>query len=406
MKILQLCKKFPFPLKEGEAIAVYYLSRGLVEQGCTLDLLSMNTSKHPYTPADWPTEFAHYRQVQTVEVDNRVTLWGALENLFSRESYHVSRFVTHEFEQALTLLLQQNEYDAVILETLYLAPYIPLIRAKSKAVVVMRSHNVEHAIWERITAHTSSRLKRKYLRHLSHKLRRFEIEQLQHYDLLAPVSAHDLQVFKALGYKGYHLVAPIGLDLSAYPVQALPASQPLSLGFIGALDWMPNQEGLLWFLQKVWPLLQRRYPDLVFEIAGRNAPLDFLSKVELNGVRFLGEVPSAVEFMARHSIALAPLRSGSGLKVKVLEAMALGRAVLGTSIALEGIPAMDTRQVLLANTPEEFVRQMDRLQEKPQLATQLGTAARELIQTSFNYREVAQQLLAGIHSSQPSAIKP
>lgn len=395
MNILQLCKKFPFPLKEGEAIAVHYLSRGLVEQGCTVDLLAMNTSKHPYTHSEWPLEFAHYREVQAVEVDNRLSFGGALNNLFSRASYHVSRFDTPEFAAALSVLLEKNQYDAILLETLYLAPYIPLIRAKSKAVVVMRSHNVEFAIWERITAHTRSALKRRYLHYLTQKLRRFEIEQLKNYDLLATVSEYDLQVFKALGYSGYQLVAPIGLDIEAYTMKTLDKKEPLKLGFIGSLDWMPNQEGLQWFLQKVWPLLQRRFPSLVFDIAGRNAPEGFLRE-KIPGVKFLGEVPNAADFVAAHPISLAPLRSGSGLKVKVLEAMALGRVVLGTSIALEGIPAQDGRQVLLANTPEDFVRQVSFLLEKPELATQLGTAARDLIQSAFDYRDVARKMIASI----------
>ncbi|MDX2069421.1 MAG: glycosyltransferase family 4 protein [Haliscomenobacter sp.] len=395
MNILQLCKKFPFPLKEGEAIAVNYLSRGLVEQGCEVDLLAMNTSKHPYTHAEWPQEFDHYREVQAVEVDNRLSIGGAINNLFSRTSYHVSRFDTPEFAAALSALLEKNQYDAILLETLYLAPYISLIRSKSKAVVVMRSHNVEFAIWERVITHTRSAFKRRYLYYLTQKLRRFEIEQLKNYDLLAPVSEHDLQVFKALGYTGYHLVAPIGLDLEAYVVKPLDKNEAIKLGFIGSLDWMPNQEGLQWFLQKVWPLLQGRFPNLVFDIAGRNAPEGFLRE-KIPGVNFLGEVPNAADFVATHLLSLAPLRSGSGLKVKVLEAMALGRVVLGTSIALEGIPAQDGRHVLLANTPEDFVRQISFLLEKPELAAGLGAAARDLIQSTFDYRDVARKMIASI----------
>lgn len=395
MKILQLCKKFPFPLKEGEAIAVYHLSRGLVEQGCTVDLLTMNTLKHHYAQVEWPAAFAHYHRVVAVEVDNRLSVSGAFLNLFSRESYHVSRFDTPEFAAVLEQLLAENDYDAILLETLYLAPYIPLIRNKSKAVVVMRSHNVEFSIWERVSQHTRSTLKRKYLQYLTHKLKRFEIGQLQAYDLLAPVSAYDLQVFKALGYKGYHLVTPIGLNLDLYPVEPLKEGVAQRLGFIGSLDWLPNQEALQWFLQKVWPLLHGKFPGLEFDIAGRNAPADFLRQTPA-GVHFLGEVADAAAFVNEHIIALAPLRSGSGLKVKVLEAMALGRVVLGSSIALEGIPAQDGRHFLLANTPEDFVRQLSRLQENPQLAVQLGQTARELIQTEFDYRDVARKLMASI----------
>ncbi|HOY16304.1 MAG TPA: glycosyltransferase family 4 protein [Haliscomenobacter sp.] len=395
MRILQLCKKFPFPLKEGEAIAVYFLSRGLVEQGCTVDLLAMNTSKHFYAPSDWPAEFSHYTEINAVKVDNKLSTIGAFQNLFSRESYHVSRFDTPEFAAALSEALARNNYDAILLETLYLAPYIPMIRSKSKAAVVMRSHNVEFAIWERIIANTAPGLKRQYLRHLTHKLRRFEIAQLKKYDLLATVSAHDLAEFKRLGYQGYHLVAPIGLDLDRYPVPESDVLQPLSLGFIGSLDWMPNQEALEWFIQKVWPLLRRHFPELVFEIAGRNAPAHFL-KNKVPGIKFTGEVPDAAAFMAAHPISLAPMRSGSGIKVKVLEAMALERVVLGTTIALEGIPAQDGKEFFLANTPEEYVQQLLGLRENPHLARKLGKAARALVKREFDYRDVAKKLLAGI----------
>lgn len=395
MRILQLCKKFPFPLKEGEAIAVYYLSRGLVEQGCTVDLLTMNTSKHFYSDAEWPAEFSHYTEINAVTVENHLSAWGAFSNLFSREAYHVSRFITPEFEAALAAALERHTYDAILLETLYVAPYIPLIRSKSKAVVVMRSHNVEFSIWERVIANTRAGLKRSYLAYLTHKLRRFEIAQLQQYDLLATVSAHDLEVFQQLGFKGYQLVAPIGLDVDAYPLQEHRESQPLSLGFIGSLDWIPNQEGLLWFLEKVWPLLHRKYPQLHFEIAGRKAPAHFL-KNKFPGVRFLGEVPDANTFVAQHPISLVPLRSGSGLKVKILEAMAMERVVLATSIAMEGILAKDGQQALFANTPEEFVRQFTLLQENPQLVPKLAKAARNLVKSEFDYRDVAKKLIAGI----------
>ena len=169
----------------------------------------------------------------------------------------------------------------------------------------------------------------------------------------------------------------------------------MSLGFIGSLDWIPNQEGLLWFLEKVWPLLHRKYPQLHFEIAGRKAPAHFL-KLKIPGVRFLGEVPDANTFVAQHPISLVPLRSGSGLKVKILEAMAMERVVLGTSIAMEGIPVKDGQQALFANTPEEFVRQFTLLQENPELVSKLAKAARNLVKSEFDYRDVAKKLIAGI----------
>ena len=183
MKILLLCKKFPYPLKDGESIAVHTLSRALSDLGCEVSLLAMNTSKHFYKSSTYPAEASHFKTIRTVAVDNQLKASAAFFNLFSEESYHISRFVSQSFEQTLAEMLQAENYDIVQLETLYLAPYIPIVKAKSQALVSMRAHNVEHEIWERITSHTTNGLKRWYLSHLTKKLRRFESECIAERDL-------------------------------------------------------------------------------------------------------------------------------------------------------------------------------------------------------------------------------
>ena len=105
MKILQLCKKFPFPLKDGESIAVTYLSQALNELGCEITLLAMNTSKHHFNIKNLPEHFNHYSSIEVVEIDNRIKLLGALANLFSNQSYHVVRFISEEFREVLIRLL-------------------------------------------------------------------------------------------------------------------------------------------------------------------------------------------------------------------------------------------------------------------------------------------------------------
>ena len=123
MKILQLCKKFPYPLKDGESIAVASLSRSLHELGCEVSLLAMNTQKHFFSEnGALPSEMSHYKEALKVPVDNRVTPGGAFLNLFSRESYHISRFVSSDFSSRLVQLLKANSYDLIQLETPYLAP--------------------------------------------------------------------------------------------------------------------------------------------------------------------------------------------------------------------------------------------------------------------------------------------
>ncbi len=392
MKILQLCKKFPFPLKDGESIAVTSLSKALCEEGCELTLLAMNTAKHYFQGKEVPEALRHYSRVISVDVDNRIKFKDAFLNLFSRESYHISRFISQEYGHQLAQLLKREDFDVIQLETMYLAPYIPIIRRYTDAPVAMRAHNIEHEIWERITLHERSFFRRKYLEHLTNKLKRYEVKQFRHYDLMVPISPRDQEGFRQLGFAGRSVVAPIGLDMNNYQPDFSSYQRDLSLSFIGSLDWIPNQEGLRWFLLKIWPRIHRQFPALRLHVAGRNMP-EWLAKIKLPNLVVEGEVEHARTFIARHSIMVVPLLSGSGMRAKILEAMALGKVVLTTSIGLEGIEAKPGREVLIADQVADFI---DCLRGVYQAGTQLeriGRQARLFVETNYDARMVARQLL-------------
>src|SRR5690349_5417127 len=178
MRILQLCNKFPYPLKDGAAIASTYLAKAYAELGNEVTLLSMNTSKHWFDTASLPKDFDHYTDIQTVFVDNRIRPLSAFFNLFSEKSYHVERFEVAAYSRKLKEMLLKEQYDFVQLESLYLAPYIPVIReCAPQAKVVLRAHNVEHEIWERV-AENSNPLKKWYLNRITPRLKEYEATRL------------------------------------------------------------------------------------------------------------------------------------------------------------------------------------------------------------------------------------
>lgn len=392
MKILQLCKKFPFPLKDGESLAVNNLSQALQAEGCEISLLAMNTRKHYYPQRGLPAALDHYHEVITVEVDNRLKVWDAFTNLFSEESYHISRFVSPVFTDRLIQMLQQNDYDVIQLETLYLAPYIPIIRRYSKAVIAMRAHNVEHEIWERICEHTRFRPKKWYLRHLTKKLKAYERQQLKKYDLLVAITERDLQQFRQMGYRHSGVVVPIGIDTTDYAPDFSSYHRPLSIGFIGSLDWMPNQEGLMWFLDEVWDRLLEHFPMLELHIAGRNTP-DWIMSMKRRNVFVHGEIANAAAFINSHSLMLVPLRSGSGMRAKILEGMALGKTVITTRMGLEGIHARHRTEVLVADTPQEFIHGLQFCFQSNGELVQVGRRALRFVHQHYASRDMARRLL-------------
>lgn len=392
MRILQLCKKFPYPLKDGEAIAVTYLSKALRDLGCEITLLCMNTTKH-YTDLDaLPENFDHYKAIHTSPLDNSIKPVDAFLNLFSNNSYHVERFISKPFREKLIEVLKNDKFDIVQLETLYLAPYVETIKEYSDAQIVMRAHNVEHEIWDRISSNTSFLPKKWYLTHLARKLRQYEIDHLNDYDYLVALTDRDLKRFKRLGYKNGAVASPIGIDSRYYPkVEHGHNTEDISLCFIGSLDWMPNVEGLNWFLNKVWPQIMRRFPKIKLHVAGRNTP-DSLLNTRIQNVVIHGEVPNASEFIGRYSIMVVPLFSGSGMRVKILEGMALGKVIISTSLGMEGIEARHKNELIVADSAEEFVDAIEFCKKNPDILKDVGIRAREFIQQRFDSHRLAQEL--------------
>lgn len=406
MKILQVCKKFPFPAKDGESIAILELSKALSQAGCEVSLLAMNTSKH-FVPmgSQFPDELSYYKEIHYVNVDNRIKIADAFFNLFTSDSYHIVRFISEEFRDKLKSLLSENNFDIVQLETLYLAPFLEDIRSSSNALIVLRAHNIEHEIWKRIADQVGFLPKKFYLRYLSNKLKNFELRTLNEYDFLVAITERDLVQFRSLGYKnGCHSI-PVGLQMHNYIPDYSVFEKPLSLSFIGSLDWMPNSEAVRWFLSNVWPELSNKYPQLQFHYAGRNAPED-LKYPDTDSVVYHGDVSDAKEFIRNYPVLIVPIFAGSGIRVKILEAMALGRVVISSSIGLEGIDAKHMKEVIIANSVQDYISSIEYCLNHYDHARKIGEKAQKFAAQHFDSGKLGLKLASAykkVLSSYPSS---
>jgi glycosyltransferase involved in cell wall biosynthesis len=364
-----------------------------VNHGCEVSILAMNTVKHYVDFKALDGSCDHYKEIFSVEVDNRIKIPDAFLNLFTSASYHVSRFVSAEYERKLKEVLSANNYDIVQLETMYLTPYIKTIRKMTSAKVVLRSHNIEHEIWKRITENTSAGLKKVYLKYLTGKLKKYELSHLNDYDSLITVSNRDLAKLEELGYNKKGISIPIGLQLKNYPLKKENLTQKgdLKICFIGAMDWIPNREGLIWFLNEVWPRLTKAYPTLELHIAGRNTDKD-LKNLEITQCVHHGEVDSAISFISAHDIMIVPLLSGSGTRVKILESLALGVPVVSTSVGYEGIDLKDQSEILKADSADAFIEAFSRLMEYPKLKEDIKRNGRNHIVKHYDYDKTGSLL--------------
>ena len=398
MRVLQLTKKVPFPSKDGESMAILSLARSLVSNGVSVDLLSLNTNKHRFSSNLYDLDSTIYRSINMVEINTDFHPISFLINLFSSIPYQISRFVKKDYKVKLVSLLTQNKYDFILLETVYLTPYIPVMKRYSSAKILLRTHNMEYEIWDRLYKGANWGVSKLLYQWLARQMFRYESFRLHSIDYLIAISKRELLMFKASYPSLNGSVVPITWNASkeSYQKTLKSNTQNISLFFIGSLDWKPNQEGLLWFLHKVWPICQAKFPHLSFYVAGRNMP-EKIKQMTLDGVFMMGEVDDAVAFVNQHDIAIVPLLSGSGMRAKIIEAMALGKVVITTSIGLEGIEAQDTLDVCLANSPEEFINVIQHLLTHPAQMIQIGINAHHNIMNNYESVTMGKKLLDSLN---------
>ena len=395
MKILQLCSKMPFPPKDGGSIAMNILTDGLIKCGNELKVMAINTPKHFIKEENIDSEYRKKTAFQSVFINTDVKPLDAFLNLFSDKSYNIVRFYSVEFENALIKVLTAGQYDVVHLETLWVAPYVDTIRKHSKAKIVLRSQNVEYAIWERLARAAGNPLKKWYLHLLAKRLKAYELNMLNKYDGIATITDIDAAAFLKVGCSIPVINIPFGIDVSKYTADRTRTEFP-SVFHIGAMDWRPNADGIKWFLDTVWKHIQISHSKVNLYLAGRNMP-EWLQELKMENVVVLGEVDDSHRFINSKSIMIVPLTSGGGMRVKIIEGMALGKTIISTSIGAEGIEYENGKDILIADTEQEFVDALHKCLNNKEYSDTLAANAKTLAATKYDNFIICKKLTAFYH---------
>jgi glycosyltransferase involved in cell wall biosynthesis len=370
---------------------MFQLQNALHQQGAEVMVLAFNTVKHPVDITALPGEYRASTSLEAIPLDNRVKPLAALMNIFSGESYNIVRFIHQDFEEALMRKLKNTQFDVVLLESLFMIPYLGVIREHSQAKVVLRAHNLEHLIWERLSIQEKNPLKKWYLRLLTTRLKRFEIEALNKVDGIAAMTLEDMALFRQMGCMQPLHLCPVGLNMEDYPVAA--DSEQDVVFHLGAMDWRPNFEGVMWFLSDVWPRIRSKVPHARLALAGKNMPQQIVS-AQSDSIQVQGFVKDAKAFVGAGGIMVVPLFSGSGMRVKIVEGMAMGKAIVSTSIGAEGIGGKDKQDYILADTPETFAEAVVSLLTDTGLQQDIGKNARRFAEVHFDQGAIARKLLS------------
>ncbi len=314
------------------------------------------------------------------------TLGAALGAMASPLPYIVSAHEDPAMRAAVSEALHAGSYDALHCDNISVVPAIPAVARVPK---VFNAHNVEAAIWERYLREERRTWMKPVIASQLRKVRAYESRLPRLFDSCVVVSEQDGERMRRYGFGTVHVVRN-GVDLDYYKSLADPAEPHLL--FVGSLDWRPNQDGLRWYLESIWPSIRAAAPWTKMTVVGRRPPPWVRALCAAKSVSLAADAPDVRIHLAEASVVIVPLRIGGGSRLKILEAMAAGRPVVSTKVGAEGLDARHNEHVLLADDPLDFAHVTVRLLNDPARRRALSNAGRCLVEREYGWDGIARAL--------------
>jgi len=404
MRLLVLSPTLPYPPTDGGRIRVFNLLRQAAREFETT-VLALETE---------PTDVASLHLLREISIEARLISFSSsprtpplspravLRALWGDVPLTVGRYVLPAYRRALEALLASEPFDVVHVEMIHLAPYLGCIRRGTRAPVLLSTQNVDSDVWDRAAPHQPSRWRRALFRWQANVFRRMERRVGCRFDGITAASERDAALWRRVAGSCPVEVIDNGVDLEAYAVQP-EAEEPNTCAFTASYDWLPNADAVVHFCSEVWPRIRQRVPNARFYAVGKEPPPSMLRWHGRDGVTVTGRVPEIQPYIAKASVYVVPLRIGGGTRLKILEAMASGKAIVSTPIGCEGLEVTPGRELLVAESPEAFAQSVVALMGDATRRRELGTHARRRVEERYGWEAIGARMnafyrrLAGTH---------
>ena len=386
MKLLFFTSKPIYPSVDGGCFASEKFLSCLLYAKIDVQYVTISTNKHPIDSSKFPKNVIE--QIKPIDyfVDTDVHAISALKSLFNSNSYNTDRFYSSEVEALLIELIQKESFDGIVFDSLYTLPYLDATRLVFKGKIAVRTHNVEHKLWEHYSGEAAG-LKKWYLNRLTRDLKRFELKKLAEVDAILSISNDDTAEFKKAGLKTEIVHIPVNIETA---INEVPASNN-RMYHLGMMDWEPNRQAVNQLVDWM-PELRKRIPTLELHIAGSKSE-EFIPKDEENGIYVHGFVDSVDDFARYNGLLVSPIRAASGVRIKFLEAMALGIPIVTTSLGALGIEHETCACLCIAETKEEFFQYIEELSSNSSMREEIGRNALNYIDKNHNIELISQRIV-------------
>lgn len=394
MRILYLSQLIPYPADAGPKTRIYHVLQYLSQAGHQVTLVAFSRAE------DTPQAIEHLRSfcqdIHTVPmVRSRARdMWELAKGLFISQPFLISRDSIKEMYQLLEKLMEEEEFDAIHADQLWMAQYSMAARAAAGGIkpptMVLDQHNAVHLVPERLATSTSNPIMRALLEQESRKLARYELETCQKFDHVVWVTREDQQALarKANGQAQPNntRIIPICVDpLKISPVRRLQEARRVT--FLGGMHWPPNALGISWFAQEVWPLVREMAPDAVLTVIGKQPPELLINRIDDN-IETTGYADHLEPYLAETAVFIVPLQAGGGMRVKILDAWNWALPIVSTSIGAEGLSYTEGHDLLIADEPRQFAAAVNSVLCDPGLAARMAAAGRQNVEALYDWHKV------------------
>ncbi|MDY7076997.1 MAG: glycosyltransferase [Chloroflexota bacterium] len=394
MKILFLTPQVPYPPRQGAALRNWGLISGLAARH-QVAMLSFLASEQTRESAKLLQTICC---VETVPFPTRTLRDRLRDMLTTRQPDMALRLASEPYARRLADWLEEEAFDVVQIGGIEMAPYLDVLEsARPRPLIVFDNLNCEYLLQKRAFL-TDLRAPPRwpgaaYSFVQWQRLRRYEAQVCRSADRVIAVSDADALVLRELAPGIDVTVVPNGVDTQAY-TPTLPHPHAPTLVFTGTMDFRPNVDAVLWFAQKVLPLVQAEVPDVHFYVVGQR-PHRRLNVLRDDPVITLtGWVEDVRPYIAQAAVYVAPLRIGGGTRLKLLEAMAMSKPVVATCLGAEGYPVTGRRELLLADTSSDFAAAVVALLRSPERRVTFGQTARAFVEQQYDWRVIVPRLEA------------
>jgi sugar transferase (PEP-CTERM/EpsH1 system associated) len=388
MKILFLSFEFPYPLDRGGRVKTFHYLEALARHHeVTLVALSRSPLERQYLDrfADWLE--AVYLVPVDLSLARKMLLasWG----LWQRKPFVMALYASREMRNLISELLQAQKYDAIYADHLHMSQYIP---RSTDSFTVLDQHNVEAMILHRFFKSRRPGPLKAFAWREWRRMAAYEPAECRRFNRVLVTTPVDADLIRPWLQLGQQLeVLPIGVDVEYF--KPMPRSlNSHRLVSLGTLAWQPNADGVLWFCREVLPLVRAYVPDVTFQIIGDHPPAVLRKLGDDEAIELLGRVDDVRPFLANSAGLVVPLRVGSGMRVKVLDALAMGVPVVSTSVGCEGIAVTHGRDVLIADDPLDFARAIVDVVSNGELQEHLSSAGRALVMERYAWPVIYDQI--------------